>query len=439
MSASKSEFEKRLRDMLGRHLGDALVVERIDRLSGGASQETYRIDVRLAYGRRTLALRRALGGANDARLEGQVGLRTEAKLMRVAKANGIPEPEVIAELAPGDGLGDGFVMEWLDGETLGKRVNTAVALADARRTLALECGSTLARIHAIDLDASGLRQVLEVKGARQLVEETMAQYIALDIPQPMLDYAAKWLLSNVPAAPRETLVHADFRNGNLMVGPDGLVAVLDWELAHIGDPIRDLGWLCTGSWRFGVPELAVGGFGTRAQLLEGYESVSGERVNPDDLRFWEVFGSFWWGVVCLSMAQHHRSGVERSIERAAIGRRSSECQIDCVNLLIPGPCSVPSSSDADGGLDLPSAGELLEAVGEFLRDDVTDAVSGRTKFLARVAANALGIVVRQTRLAPAVHTAERERLRVLARDGWLGRAASSGARGTHSRWPNPTG
>ena len=112
--------------------------------------------------------------------------------------------------------------------------------------------------------------------------------------------------------------------------------MLDWELAHIGDPMRDLGWLCTRSWRFGVADKPVGGFGDYDDLFAGYDVRAGHKVDRDAVRFWEVFGSFWWAVGCLSMAQSLRDGKETSLERPVIGRRRSECQIDCVNLLIPG-------------------------------------------------------------------------------------------------------
>jgi aminoglycoside phosphotransferase (APT) family kinase protein len=125
------------------------------------------------------------------------------------------------------------------------------------------------------------------------------------------------------------LVHGDFRNGNLLAAPDGVRAVLDWEMAHIGDPVRDLGWLCTHSWRFGVSDKPVGGFGDYADLLAGYEAAGGGRVDPAHQRFWEVLGSFCWAICCMEMAAIYRSGRERNAERAAIGRRSSESQLDC--------------------------------------------------------------------------------------------------------------
>jgi hypothetical protein len=242
--------------------------------------------------------------------------------------------------------------------------------------------------------------VLQTTEPRAFVEQTWDSYKALRTPQPMLDYTARWLIDHLPARPRRTLVHNDFRNGNLMVSPDGVCAVLDWELAHIGDPMRDLGWICTNSWRFGRSDLPVGGFGHYADLFAGYEAVSGEPVDPEHVKFWEVFGSFWWGVVCLGMVEIFRSGLDKSVERAAIGRRSSEGQVDCANLLIPGPTELIEPVTDPSSLDMPRADELTTGVRDFLRDEVMGATHGRARFLARVAANALDIVLREQAIGP---------------------------------------
>ena len=82
-------------------------------------------------------------------------------------------------------------------------------------------------------------------------------------------------------------MHGDFRHGNLIIGPDGVRAVLDWELAHTGDPMEDLGWICVNSWRFGEIDKPVGGFGTREELFAGYEAA-GRRV---DARAGKILGS----------------------------------------------------------------------------------------------------------------------------------------------------
>jgi len=210
-------------------------------------------------------------------------------------------------------------------------------------------------------------------------------------------------------------VHNDFRNGNVMVDASGIVAVLDWEVAYIGDPMRDLGWILTHSWRFGRDDLPVGGFGEVADLFAGYESVSGTSVDPEAVRFWQIFGSFWWAVGCLGMAEHYRNGPDKTVERPAIGRRSSECQVDCVNLLIPG--SVVLEQPQAAAAAMPGMDELLTSVSDFLRDDVMAHTQGRLQFLARVAANSLDIVKREQTLAAPCLVNEKKRLIEIFGDG----------------------
>lgn len=177
--------------------------------------------------------------------------------------------------------------------------------------------------------------------------------------------------------------------------------------------MRDLGWICTNSWRFGVTELPVGGFGEYEDLFAGYESVTGQKVDAEHVKFWEVFGSFWWAVGCLGMAEHYRSGPDQTVERPAIGRRSSECQVDCVNLLIPGPVELIEPQDLTDSDDMPRADELLISVRDFLREDVMAETSGRTQFLSRVAANSLDIILRELALGAAHRDDELIRLRHL--------------------------
>ncbi|HAZ17150.1 MAG TPA: phosphotransferase family protein [Acidimicrobiaceae bacterium] len=333
--------------------------------------------------------------------------------MGLARRAGVPGPEVHMALRPEDGLGEGFVMEWVEGESIGSRINRSDELASARAGLAGECGRALARIHAIDLDSTGLNDALHEVDPAEEVRQTWERYKGFHSPQPMIDFTARWLLDHLPPEGEPALVHGDFRNGNLLVAPTGMAAVLDWEIAHIGDPMRDLGWLCTASWRFGHPEKPVGGFGSYEDLFAGYEAESGRAVDPAHVRFWEVFGSFWWSVGCLGMADQYRSGPDRSVERAAIGRRSSECQVDCVNLVIPGPAAGVVRAGGDDGPDLPRVDELVGSVREFLRSEVVPAMDGRAGFLARVAANSLDIVGREMEYGAEARRLEANRLRNL--------------------------
>lgn len=409
-----SDFDTQLADVLAQTIDDFEGLVSAERLSGGASQETYRITITTTDGReRLLAMRRAAGGEYENPDDTRPGLPVEAKLMQVARAHGVPEPEVFHVLGRNDGLGLGFIMEWLDGETLGARVLRAPELDEIRPHLARQCGQILARIHAIDPAATGLVDDLQVMSTEAFVMKMWDQYKEFDTAQPMIDFTARWLLENLPADAEPKLVHNDFRNGNLMIGPEGVTAVLDWEVAHLGDPMRDLGWICTNSWRFGKRELAVGGFGELDELLAGYAEVSGVEVDPAHVHFWEVFGSFWWAVGCLKMGEHWRNGPDATVERPGISRRSSECQVDCVNLLIPGDVEVVAEQEAASSIDLPSSEELLVSVRDFLRADVREATEGRNNFMALVASNSLDIVLRELRLGPAHLTGELMRLTAL--------------------------
>ena len=301
------------------------------RLSGGASQETWSFDIVHADGNVGAILRRAPVGYGAAP-DRAAGLGAEAVLMQQAYAAGIPSPRVMHVLSPADELGTGFIMGRVDGETIPRKILRDEKFAAARPKLARQLGGVLAKIHAL-----GLPQLPELRRmtAASEIGELERDYRSLNWPRPVFDLALRWLRDNDPGpSPEVTLVHGDFRHGNLIIGPDGVRAVLDWELAHFGDPMEDLGWICVNSWRFGEIDKPVGGFGSREELFAGYETGA-RRVDPARVHFWEVMGTLRWGVMCCGMMQRFRSGPDHSMERAMIGRRSSETEIDLLRLLAP--------------------------------------------------------------------------------------------------------
>ena len=322
-----NDLDEPLARVARRRLGGLGVAE-LTRLSAGATQEIWRFSLIEAAGTTPLILRRAPGG--DRVSETAVGLETEARLIEAAGAAGVPVPPVRWVLEPEDGLGHGFVMGFVEGETLGGRIARGAALATARPFLARRCGEILARIHRIDPDAF---PTLRRSTPAQQIAQYKEAYRGTEWPRPVFDLALRWLEGHCPPPPAHPrLIHGDFRNGNLMVGLDGVRAVLDWEIAHVGDPMEDLGWICVNSWRFGVLDKPVGGFGVREDLWAGYEAAGGALVNRDHARFWEVFGSLRWGVMCAGMAVAFRT-VDPSVERAVIARRASENEIDLMRLL----------------------------------------------------------------------------------------------------------
>jgi aminoglycoside phosphotransferase (APT) family kinase protein len=320
-----SDLGEQLNLIAGRSL-DAPGVTNLRRLSGGATQELWRFELQDRSGTR-LVLRRAPPG--DRRFVETAGLEVEARLMRMAKAAGAPVPDIRYVLAPEDGAGSGFIMSYIEGETLGGRIVKDPALATARAGLARQCGGILAKIHSID---PSLAPSLKRSTPAELVEEWRRRYVASDWPRPVFDLTFRWLQDHCPPAPvQPKLVHGDFRNGNLMIGPDGVRAVLDWELAHVGDPLEDLAWICVNAWRFGAIDKPVGGFGQREDLYAGYEAAGGQ-IERDRIQFWEVFGTLRWGVMCAGMTAMFR-GPDPTVERAVIARRTSETEIDLMRLL----------------------------------------------------------------------------------------------------------
>ncbi len=303
-------------------------VEDLRRLTAGATQEIWRFELVEADRRTPLILRRAPGGTRVS--ETAIGLEVEAGLLAAAGAGGVPVPAVRHVLSPEDGLGHGFIMEFVEGETLGGRIVRSEVLAPARKFLARECGEVLAKVHAMDPDAFPM---LRRQTPSELLDQYHDAYRASAWPRPVFELAFRWLRAHCPPDPAEMkLVHGDFRNGNLMIGPDGVRAVLDWEIAHVGDPMEDLGWICTNAWRFGRTDLPVGGFGLREDLWAGYEAAGGAPVQRDHAHWWEVYGSMRWGVMCCGMTAAFR-GADPSVERAVIARRTSENEIDLLRLL----------------------------------------------------------------------------------------------------------
>jgi aminoglycoside phosphotransferase (APT) family kinase protein len=322
---------ERLAVVAERHFPGSTGVARVTRLTAGATQEIWRFDLLRAEGDQALILRRTPGGAIVPRSETStsIGLEAEAEILKLVYAAGAPVPEVRHVLTAGDGLGQGFIMGFVAGETLGGRIVRDPRFAEVRPKLARQCGEILAKIHAIPTDSA---PPLKHAGAAELIEQLQGAYQTTNWPRPVFDLAFRWLGERMPpplAQPR--LVHGDFRNGNLIFDETGVVAVLDWELTHIGDPMADLGWICTAPWRFGAVDKPVGGFGQREDLWEGYEAAGGQPVDRAQALFWEVFGSLRWGVMCAGMIPAFRAG--DSVERGVIARRASENEVDLMRLL----------------------------------------------------------------------------------------------------------
>ncbi len=310
----------------------------LQKLSGGASRETWSFDVSTPEGETVpLILKRdpviVEPDGSISTEESRLGVTraTEGRLMELAGGAGVPVPDVAFYLSEDERTTEGFVMQRLQGEALGLRILREDAYADARLKLAFQCGHAAARLHGMQQTALPELQSLDVAEELAYHHELMS---SVDHPYPGFEYGFRWLEERLElAGDAHTLVHGDFRNGNFLVGPDGLRGVLDWEIAHLGNPLNDLGWICVRSWRYGYLKKPVGGFGEIAELQAGYEAGGGGWVSEEAIRYWEVFGTLRWGMLCINMTFTHINGSHTSLEKAVIGRRTAETEYDLLQLI----------------------------------------------------------------------------------------------------------
>ena len=304
-------------------------VVNLEPLTGGASKEIWKFEVNANGKSDRYILRRGSG------VEGPLAIKTsdEAKIQKTVRKLGAQVPEIVAVSSLDDELGDAYIMKFVDGESIARKILRDEEYKNTLPKLAFECGQSIAKIHQADINEFPF---LPSKTVFEQINDLYQTYVSFNQPSPVFEYTHLWLKKQNFGEINDALVHGDFRLGNIIVDKDGLKSVIDWELAHIGNPLQDLGWICGNSWRFGNTDKVVGGFGDLADLLKGYNSVSNYQVDENMVKAWQVFGTFRWGVICLIQASAHLTGSVNSVEKAAIGRRVSETEIDIVDLLFLG-------------------------------------------------------------------------------------------------------
>ncbi len=359
----------------------------LTRLTGGATMESWRFE---ADGE-AFILRRSPSAEFMA--ERPFGHAVEAAVIRAAHAGGVTAPQVVVELEDSDGIGSGFVMRALPGTP----DPSAILEMKDPDALLREAARDLARIHA--LDPSTLPPGVPEMDYRQAIENLADQFEEAGGDRPIIALGLKWLRDHAPERIKPVLNHGDYRIGNLLAEDSRLTGVLDWELAHFGDPHEDLAFGCMTVWRFMRPDRPGLGLGSLDDWFGAYEAESGRIADRDRFRFWLVYRTVWWALGCLRMGGTWRSGADRSLERAIISRRTSEQELDLLLLLeTEAPEEerarpLPPSSQSPAAQGEASAGELATAIAEWLVT-VKDRMEGHDRFQHAVARNALGIIAR---------------------------------------------
>jgi aminoglycoside phosphotransferase (APT) family kinase protein len=325
--------EKGLGVFLRKKTGKVPVISSLARLSGGAGRETWTFDAEIGSEKLEAIFRcDPVQG-----VESSPARILEFQLLKAAMDAGaiVPEP-----------LWDGddtfpvkfFVMRRLQGEALGARLIRGEQYGHAREVIPQQLAESLARIHSIQLESHPELAILPapepgVSPARTEVEhyEEIFRDIAPD-PHPVFELAFRWLYAHLPNPPERLLLHGDYRLGNFMFGEDGVRGIIDWELAHWGDPMEDIGWLAVKSWRFGGKK-PMAGIGDYEPFFEAYEAAGGTKVDPKRVHFWELYGNLKWGVITIMQASNYFTGRNPTVEMASIGRRTAETEWELLKLL----------------------------------------------------------------------------------------------------------
>ncbi len=404
MNEEAISISEALKNLLTQRYSQPVEISRLVRLTGGASKETWEFVVSLESGKeKRLILRKDRKGSP------KTSLRLEADIIKAADSNGVPVPDVVYSEDFHPILGSFMITDKIEGETIPKKILKDERFVETRKSLTAQLGKILAGIHSVNCEK--IEAIGNLEDQLKFISEL---YYGLGYYLAAFDLAINWLTEHkIEDTTDQVLVHGDFRNGNFIVTEDGIVAVLDWEMTHLGDFHEDLGWLCVKAWRFGSDK-TVGGFGTVDELIDSYEKLSNRKVNLESLKWWEVLGCLKWGIFCILQTSLFLKNKNRSVELAAIGRRICEQEWDLLSLIQPmqDNSSKQVHDDFDVGsilegkdrteIEIPTAVELLEAVEDFITESYSKTDDRSVSYYSKVAANLIEILKRELTIGPSI-------------------------------------
>ncbi|HEY8172279.1 MAG TPA: phosphotransferase family protein [Dehalococcoidia bacterium] len=317
-------------------LGPAAQIGEPSILAGGAMHDSWAVDATIDGAIKELVVRVSPAGRVD-----HDKTRREFEVLRVTFARGIfcPQPIAVGECESGE---DYLVMARAPGDTNPRQLIGNPKFSATRANIIEQLAGNLELIHRVTAEdvaaAPGMRAPAAgedpLRYERRVVED--AYRLQVLNPHPAIEWAFRWIdrqIASLDQPKREhTLVHGDFRIGNMLYDEQGLTCILDWEGVHIGEPEEDLAWLCTRVWRFGKTELEAGGIASREIWLSAYERASGFAVNRERVAVWEVLQNIRWAEITMMQARAHLDGHTNNHELAAIGRRTAETELEILRL-----------------------------------------------------------------------------------------------------------
>lgn len=299
-------------------------VSGLEPLRGGNARKAWLLDVawRAAGGDHrepgVLLLQEEAG-----QLESDVG--AEFAVLDAVQRGGVPAPKPLWLDAEGEILGfPGFVMARLAG---GSRLRELLdpSRSAQNRVLALRLAEAAAALHGLPLDcvrASRLPAIGREEVAAQQVHYWESQFLEHRMePHPILVEAFSWLRAHAPVAERVCIVHGDLRFGNILYEEDRLCGLLDWEMAHLGDPCEDLAWAYRPLWA-PRPEPSFGEF------VAAYERAASERLPTFNLHYYRLFSEVKHAVISLTGARSFAAGRTRRLRHADRMTWVAECLLE---------------------------------------------------------------------------------------------------------------
>jgi aminoglycoside phosphotransferase (APT) family kinase protein len=259
----------------------------------------------------------------------------EPDTIQLAERHGVPVAHIVgATTDPSYVEGPFFITKRVEGESIPRRIMRLIAERDLGQTMARQCGAAMSALHHAPVSEAPAAMVgVARSGPEDALEKLDLAMSDLLQPSPVFALAFRWLERHLPAAPvPTTIIHGDFRVGNMIVGEDGLRAVLDWEGTRMGDPMEDVAWISVRMWRFGNDDLEVGGFAQRDDLEAAYRDAGGD-FDGERYDWWQIQGTARWGVGLSHQAMAHLDGSVPNIVMAASGRRVAEQEYDVLTFL----------------------------------------------------------------------------------------------------------
>jgi aminoglycoside phosphotransferase (APT) family kinase protein len=335
------EMEERIAAYIAHRMpaaGDVRVAA-LRRIPGGASRETWSFDATWQEGDSARTAGFILRRDPDASLL-ETDREREYQIYRALEGTGVPAPTA-RWLEPDPSWLDRpfFIMDRIDHCFTAPQALMDERMSHVLEPVARQKMAILARIHQLDpaalnLDVLGVPPAPDECAPRELAHwRNILAREAME-PQPVLELAAAWLAAHPPApARRISLVHGDYRTGNFLFDRRGEIrGILDWEMAHLGDPVEDLGWLCGRTWRYRRDE-RVGGLLDRARAFRLYEEAGGVTVDPEAVRWWEILGNLKFAVICLTGARSFREGRTTEIMMAVVARMVPPLEVELLDLI----------------------------------------------------------------------------------------------------------